>query len=97
MAMSLFPHVQRKAQEELDRVVGPSRLPEFDDFDNLVYIQAVILESLRWMPVLPMGIPHALIRDDEYKGCFIPKGTMVIAVSTTLFLVRSRSQLTFSV
>ncbi|KAK7692903.1 hypothetical protein QCA50_004539 [Cerrena zonata] len=79
IAMSLFPHVQRKAQEELDRVVGPNRLPDFDDYDNLVYIQAVALESMRWIPVTPIGVPHALTRDDEYRGFVIPKGTMIIA------------------
>ncbi|KAK7677340.1 hypothetical protein QCA50_019670 [Cerrena zonata] len=38
IAMSLYPGVQRKAQEELDRVIGPNRLPEFSDYDDLVYI-----------------------------------------------------------
>ena len=47
IAMSLYPNVQRKAQEELDRVVGPDRLPEFSDYDDLVYIQAIILEAMR--------------------------------------------------
>ena len=78
--MSLFPDVQKKAQDELDRVVSPNMLPEFDDYENLVYIQAIALESLRWMPALPMGVPHGLIQDDEYRGYHIPKGTMVIAV-----------------
>ena len=79
--MSLYPDVQRKAQEELDRVVGPNRLPNFDDYDNLVYIRAIALESARWIPVLPMGVPHAVMRDDEYKGFHIPKNSTIIAVS----------------
>ena len=78
--MSLFPEVQRKAQEELDRVVGPDRLPEFTDYDSLVYIQAIILESLRWMVVLPLSVPHKLIREDEFSGFRIPKGATVMAV-----------------
>ncbi|KAK7687641.1 hypothetical protein QCA50_008856 [Cerrena zonata] len=79
IAMSLYPDVQRKAQQELDRIVGPDRLPDFDDYDNLIYIQAVALECMRWMPVAPIGMAHSVIRDDEYKGLFIPKGTMIIA------------------
>ena len=78
--MSLFPEVQRKAQEELDRVVGPDRVPEFTDYDSLVYVQAIILESLRWMVVLPLSVPHKLIQEDEFRGFRIPKGTTVMAV-----------------
>lgn len=84
IAMSLNPCVQRKAQDELDRVVGPHRLPEFSDHDNLIYIQAVVLESMRWMTVAPIGVPHCVTRDDEYKGYHIPKDTTVLPVSTTL-------------
>ncbi|KAK7678460.1 hypothetical protein QCA50_018520 [Cerrena zonata] len=78
IAMSLYPEVQRKAQEELDRVVGPNRLPDFDDHEDLVYLRAIVLEAMRWMVVLPLCIPHRVIRDDEYKGCLIPKGTIVM-------------------
>ncbi|KAK7678470.1 hypothetical protein QCA50_018530 [Cerrena zonata] len=77
IAMTLYPDVQRKAQEELDRVVGPNRLPDFDDYDNLLYMRAIVLEAMRWMVVLPLCLPHRVIRDDEYKGYLIPKGTMV--------------------
>ena len=55
IALSLFPDVQHRAQEELDRVVGPNRLPDFSDYDDLVYIQAIALEAMRWMVVLPFG------------------------------------------
>ncbi|KAK7687643.1 hypothetical protein QCA50_008858 [Cerrena zonata] len=79
IAMSLYPDVQRKAQQELDNVVGRNRLPDFDDYDNLVYIQAIVLECMRWMPATPIGVPHTVIRDDEYKGFFIPKDAMIVA------------------
>ncbi|KAK7687260.1 hypothetical protein QCA50_009765 [Cerrena zonata] len=89
IAMSLYPDVQRKAQEELDRVVGPERLPDFDDYDNLIYIRAVALECMRWMPVTPIGVPHAVIRDDEYRGFLIPKGTMIVANQWYLLICRN--------
>lgn len=79
--MSLHPEVQRKAQEELDRVIGPNRLPEFSDFEELIYIQAIVLESLRWNVVLPVGVPHRAIREDEFRGFRIPKGATIIPVS----------------
>ena len=78
--MSLFPEVQRKARDELERVIGPNRLPEFNDYDDLVYIQAVALESMRWMVVVPLGIYHRVTQEDEYKGYVIPKGATIIPV-----------------
>lgn len=88
--MSLYPDVQRKAQAELDRVVGPDRLPDFNHLDELVYIQAVALETMRWAVVTPLANPHRLLRDDEFNGFFIPKGTTVLPVGDTfvrLFIV----------
>jgi len=79
LAMAMFPEVQKEAQAELDFVVGPNRLPEMSDRDSLVYIQAIVMESMRWIPVTPLGIPHRLTEDDSYNGYFIPKGTVVIA------------------
>ena len=77
VALSLYPEVQRKAHAELDTMVGPNRLPEFEDRDALVYVNAVIKEALRWMNVLPFVIPHMTTKDDEYRGYFIPAGTLI--------------------
>ncbi|KAI6126058.1 cytochrome P450 [Pisolithus croceorrhizus] len=74
LAMVLYPDVQKKAQEEIDRVVGTDRLPDFDDRPNLPYIEAVMLETLRWLPVTPLGIPHMTTADNVYKGMHIPRG-----------------------
>ncbi|TCD67847.1 hypothetical protein EIP91_011909 [Steccherinum ochraceum] len=78
LAMGLYPEVQRKAQVELDRVVGPSRLPDFNDLESLTYVKAVVLETLRWMPAVPLGIPHSLTTDDECNGYHLPKGTILM-------------------
>ena len=75
-----LPEVQKKAQAELDRVVGPSRLPDFGDLENLTYVKAVVLETTRWMPTVPLGVPHLLCQDDVYRGYLIPKGTLAIPV-----------------
>jgi cytochrome P450 len=48
LAMILHPHVLKKAQEELDRVIGRSRLPELSDRKDLPYINAIVMEILRW-------------------------------------------------
>ncbi|OJT11861.1 O-methylsterigmatocystin oxidoreductase [Trametes pubescens] len=79
MAMACYPEVQLKAREELDAVVGPNRLPTFEDRDSLPYLTAVAKECLRWQSVVPLGIPHRSLADDEYKGYFIPAGSAIIA------------------
>ena len=77
--MALFPQVQLKAQAELDRVVGPDRLPDYDDLVNLPYIKAIVMETMRWTPVAPLSVPHSVKEDDEYKGWIVPKGSVVVA------------------
>jgi cytochrome P450 len=79
LAMTIFPNVLRKAQEEIDRVVGRDRLPTFKDRPRLPFINAVQLEMLRWGPIGPLNIPHALTEDDVYDGYLIPKGSIVVA------------------
>lgn len=78
LAMTCFPEVQRKAQRELDSVVGRNRLPVLADRDHLPYIHALCLEVLRWQSAVPLGLPRRLNRDDVYAGYFIPKGTVII-------------------
>lgn len=72
--MAVSPEIQRRAQAELDRVLGISRLPDFDDRPSLPYIEAIYRELLRFAPPTPLAVPHALTEDDIYKGYFIPKG-----------------------
>ncbi|KAI0772736.1 CyP450 monooxygenase [Trametes elegans] len=78
LAMATFPSVQKQAQAQLDAVVGPGRLPTFDDQPALPYVHALVKETLRWRVVLPLGFSHCSIHDDEYRGYFIPGGTQII-------------------
>jgi len=78
-AMLVFPDVQRRAHEELDRVVGPEKMPMPGDEPNLQYIRGCVKESLRWLPTTILGaIPHALMKDDNYMGYRLPKGAGVL-------------------
>ncbi|KAF8208101.1 cytochrome P450 [Mycena galopus ATCC 62051] len=79
LAMLHAPHIQKIAQEELDRVVGTDRLPTYADQEALPYINAIVKESLRWELVIPLGVPHRAMQDDTYNGYFIPEGTTIIA------------------
>ncbi|KAI0662141.1 cytochrome P450 [Cubamyces menziesii] len=78
LALSLYPEVQRKAQAELDAVVNRERLPGLEDRHALVYINAVVKEALRWHNVVPLGVTHCTLEDDELHGYFIPAGTSVV-------------------
>ncbi|KAM7218648.1 Cytochrome P450 [Rhypophila decipiens] len=79
MAMILFPETQRRAQRELDAVVGRDRLPTIEDCEKLPYIQAMVKESIRWRPIDPIGLPRRSTEEITYNGYVIPKGTTLIA------------------
>ena len=59
LAMLLYPDVQKRAQQELDTVVGRSGIPTFADMPRLPYINALVKEVIRWRPVTPirMSVP----------------------------------------
>ena len=97
LAMSLYPEVQKKAQAEIDAVVGSDRFPDFEDRHSMSYINAIVKETMRWHLVAPVGeffyhhiytvltrfeaVPHMATNDDEYDGYYIPKGTNVFGNS----------------
>jgi len=59
-ALVTNPEVQRKAQAEIDAVVGEDRMPTWEDYEDLPYTAAMVKESHRWRPVAPLSVPHAL-------------------------------------
>lgn len=80
LAMCVFPEVQRRAQAELDGVVGRDRSPDWSDEIDLPYIAALVKENFRWRSVAILaGVPHSPIEDDIYKGYHIPAGTWLTA------------------
>ncbi|KAF9892280.1 hypothetical protein FE257_002057 [Aspergillus nanangensis] len=84
--LMLNPKIQARAQAELDQVLGtddetghPTRLPTFDDRPRLPYLENIMRETTRWAPLSPVGVPHATLQDDSYKGYRIPRGSVVYA------------------
>ena len=91
--MIKYPEALRKAQEEIDSVIGHSRLPMFSDRSSLPYVEAVLTETLRWGCPVPLSTPHSIFRritltphadfphisteEDVYGGYRIPKGSYV--------------------
>lgn len=77
--LAKYPDVQRRAQAEIDEVVGTDRLPTFDDRPLLRYLDGFLNEVMRALPLNPLVIPHQSIKDDVYNDMFIPAGTVVFA------------------
>ena len=53
LAMTLYPEVQREAQQSIDRMCE-GRIPDFSDYDALPFVHALVKECLRWRPALPL-------------------------------------------
>ncbi|KIJ53803.1 hypothetical protein M422DRAFT_25570 [Sphaerobolus stellatus SS14] len=81
LAMTLHPDIQRKAQAEIDSVIDEPghRLPKITDRHSLPYIEAVMKETFRWIPVAPLGLPHLASQDDSYNEYLIPAGATMLA------------------
>ncbi len=91
--MVQYPEIQKQAQAYIDVVTGKTRLPDFSDRNSLPYIEAILLEALRWHPIVPLGkytlsknfvrshcitaAPHRAIEEDEYNGYRIPSGNQM--------------------
>ncbi|KAF9227074.1 cytochrome P450 [Gyrodon lividus] len=84
LAMTIYPEVQKKAQAELDAVIGAERLPCLDDRDSLPYINAICKEVFRWHVVLPLAAAHLSTEDITVNGFVIPKGSHIIGNSWSI-------------
>lgn len=72
-------HVLKKAQEEIDTKVGKARWIDDNDIKNLVYLQAIVKETLRLYPPSPLLVPHENTEECVVSGYRIPKGTRLYA------------------
>ncbi|XVF73659.1 hypothetical protein PTKIN_Ptkin13bG0000400 [Pterospermum kingtungense] len=68
----------KKAQEELDIHVGKDKLVEESDIQKLVYLQAIIKETLRLYPAGPLAVPHEAMEDCVVSGYYIPAVTRLL-------------------
>jgi len=78
------PDIQRRAHDELDRVVGRECWPSADDEANLPYIRAIIKEVQRLYAPFWVAAPHYSTEDFVYNGMFIPKDTLMVLNCYTL-------------
>ncbi|KAJ7706345.1 cytochrome P450 [Mycena rosella] len=78
LLLSAHPEVQKRAQAEMDSVVGFNDPPTWEDLGRLPYLQAFLEECLRFRPIGPLALPHAMAEDDTYDGMFFPKDAIVV-------------------
>ncbi|KAM4694433.1 cytochrome P450 2K1-like [Discoglossus pictus] len=83
LLMMKYPEIQKKVQNEIEKVIGSTQ-PQMEHKKRMPYTNAVIHEIQRFASILPTSIPRATTQDVTFRGYFLPKGTMVIPVLTTV-------------
>nr|XP_005014115.3 cytochrome P450 2K6 [Anas platyrhynchos] len=89
LLMMKYPEIQKKVQDEIEQVLG-SNPPRTEHRTQMPYTDAVIHEIQRFANILPLNLPHETTEDVTLKGYFIPKGTYVIPLLTSV--LRDKSQ-----
>ncbi|XP_006831234.1 PREDICTED: cytochrome P450 2C21-like isoform X1 [Chrysochloris asiatica] len=78
------PEIADKVHEEIDRVVGRNRSPCMKDRSSMPYTDAVVHEIQRYIDLVPMGLPHAVTQDIQFRQYFLPKGTNILSSLTSV-------------
>ena len=63
--MTLYPDVQKRAQSEINSVVGQERLPSYKDREYLPYVDATVREVLRFFSIVPIGKEDHIRHDTD--------------------------------
>uniref|UniRef100_A0A8D0BS46 unspecific monooxygenase n=1 Tax=Salvator merianae TaxID=96440 RepID=A0A8D0BS46_SALMN len=82
-----YPQVQEKMQEEIDRVVGRTRSPCMADRGQMPYTDAIVHEIQRFIALIPMSLPHAVVKDTKFREYIIPKLIPFPGLSVTTFSI----------
>uniref|UniRef100_A0A8C0KIN6 Cytochrome P450 2K6-like n=1 Tax=Canis lupus dingo TaxID=286419 RepID=A0A8C0KIN6_CANLU len=83
LLMMRYPEVQKKVCDEITKVVGSAQ-PRITHRTQMPYTDAVIHEVQRFANILPTGLPHATTTNVMFKNYYIPKGTEVITLLTSV-------------
>ncbi|NWZ23282.1 CP2K6 protein, partial [Asarcornis scutulata] len=89
LLMMKYPEIQKKVQDEIEQVLG-SNPPRIEHRTQMPYTDAVIHEVQRFANILPLSLPHETTEDVTLKGYFIPKGTYIIPLLTSVLHDKSQ-------
>ena len=74
-----YGDIKARLQSDIDEIIPDNHFPRLEDKANLPYVEAFILEVLRYANIAPLGVPHAVTTDDVvFQGYRIPKDTPVL-------------------
>ncbi|CAH1798387.1 unnamed protein product [Owenia fusiformis] len=77
LILTNLPDIQEKVQMSIDKGLGRDKFPTLDDRSDLPYVDAFILETMRYISNVPFAVPHKATKDTTLGGYFIPKDTQV--------------------
>ncbi|XP_069584361.1 cytochrome P450 2C14-like isoform X2 [Ranitomeya imitator] len=83
LLMMKYPEIQKKVQSEIEKVIGLSE-PQLIHRKDMPYTDAVIHEIQRFGNIVPNNLPHATTQDVNFRGYFLPKGTYVMPLLTSV-------------
>ncbi|GMJ07396.1 cytochrome P450, family 76, subfamily C, polypeptide 4 [Hibiscus trionum] len=72
------PQVLLKAKKEIEQAIGKGNLIEEDDVNHLPYLQAIIKETFRMQPAVPLLVPRRAGSDADLCGFKVPEGSQVL-------------------
>ncbi|XP_058724144.1 geraniol 8-hydroxylase-like [Vicia villosa] len=72
------PNVMSKAKSEINQLIGKGNLVQESDIANLPYLQAIVKETFRLHPAVPLLLPRKAEIDLEINGYKVPKGAQVL-------------------
>ncbi|XP_069830383.1 uncharacterized protein [Dendropsophus ebraccatus] len=83
LIMVKYPKIQEKVQEEISKVIGLAQ-PMYSHRAQMPFTNAVIHEIQRFFDILPLNVGHKTAKDVTFKGYFIPKGTYIVPLLTSV-------------
>ncbi|KAM3930501.1 cytochrome P450 2K1-like [Leptodactylus fuscus] len=83
LLMTKYPEIQEKVQEEISRIVGSAQ-PMYSHRAQMPFTNAVIHEIQRFADIVPLNLGHETTKDVTFKGYFLPKGTYIIPLLTSV-------------
>ncbi|XP_063801805.1 cytochrome P450 2J6-like [Pseudophryne corroboree] len=82
--MMMYPDIQDKCREEINKIRGDREHLDYEDRVRMPYTQAVLQEVQRFASVVPLGVAHSPVREVQLYGYTIPKGTLIITDLSSL-------------